>query len=222
MHSWLAPLHDAFKRNRDAGNAAAMEAYMKGIAPFFGIKATERRALLKEHLALMGPPPSDELPAICRSAFACSERELHHAAVDLLAKHAKKLTPDDLPWIEELITTKSWWDTVDALAVHVVGVILKRHPQAIAKWNKRWITSQDLWLNRTAILFQLKWKHDIDRALLFANIERHAAHPDFFIRKAIGWVLRELSATDPDAVRALVRSRKLSPLSAREALRKLG
>lgn len=202
-------------------NAVAMQAYMKGIAPFFGIKATERRALLKEHIALHGPPPLDELQAICRAAFAFQEREMHHTAVDLVMRHAKRFTPDDLPWIEELIITKSWWDTVDALAVHVVGVILKRHPKEITKWNKRWITHKDLWLNRTAILFQNKWKEDTDRVLLFANIDRHAAHKDFFIRKAIGWALRELAATDAKAVKAFVESRKLSPLSAREALRKI-
>ena len=194
---------------------------MKDIAPFFGIKATPRRELVKEHIALHRAPSVAELPAIARSAFACKEREMHHVALDLLMKHARKLGPDDLPWIEELISTKSWWDTVDALAVHVVGVILKRHPKEIARWNKRWINSMDMWLNRTAILFQARWKSDTDRALLFANIDRHATHKDFFIRKAIGWALRELAATDPEAVKAFVKSRELAPLSEKEALRKL-
>jgi len=195
---------------------------MKGIAPFFGIKAVPRRELLAEHIAMHGAPALDELPAIARAAFSCPEREMHHTAVDLLMKHARKLTPVHLPLVEELITTKSWWDTVDALAVHVVGVILRRHPKEIAPWNKRWITSKNLWLNRTAILFQNRWKEETDQALLFANIDRHAAHTDFFMRKAIGWALRELGATDPEAVRRFVRSRKLAPLSEREALRKLG
>jgi hypothetical protein len=221
MHPWLAPLHATFKRHADAEKAAAMCAYMKGHFPFFGIMATERRALVKEHMALHGSPELDELPAIARSAFALPERELHQVAVDLLVKHAKKLTPEHLPLLEDLITTKSWWDSVDALAVHVVGVILRKHPKEIAKWNKRWITSDDLWLNRTAILFQARWKKDTDQALLFANIERHMAHRDFFIRKAIGWSLRSLAETEPAAVRDFVRSHKLSPLSAREALRKL-
>lgn len=198
-----------------------MQAYMKDVAPLFGVKATPRRALFKEHLAEHGPPDPLELPAIVRSAFAAPERELHHTAVDLLVKQARKLSPDDLPWIEELITTKSWWDTVDTLAVHVVGTILKRHPKDVARWNRRWIDSDDLWLNRTAILFQLRWKADTDRALLFANIERHAARKEFFIRKAIGWALRAFAATDPEAVKAFVQAHALSPLSRREALRKL-
>ncbi len=221
MHPWLGPLYSTFKRHANAERAPAMSAYMKDHFPYFGIMTTERRALMKEHIAMHGAPALEDLPAIVRSAFTLPQREIHQVAVDLLMKVAKKLTPDHLPLLEEIITTKSWWDSVDALAVHVVGVILKRHPKEIRKWNKRWITSDDMWLNRTAILFQLTWKEDTDRALLFANIERHAAHTDFFIRKAIGWALRALAETDPGAVKAFVRSHTLSALSEREALRKV-
>ncbi|MBL7965012.1 MAG: DNA alkylation repair protein [Flavobacteriales bacterium] len=198
-----------------------MHAYMKGIASFFGIKTPVRRAILKAHLAIHGGPPLEELPSIARSAFAQPEREWHYVAVDLLMKEARKLGPAHLPLVEELIITKSWWDTVDALAANVAGVILKGHPKEVAKWNKRWIASPDLWLNRTAILFQLKWKEDTDRELLFANIRKHAAHPDFFIRKAIGWALRAYAETGPDAVKTFVKVTRLAPLSMREALRKL-
>ena len=221
LHPWLAPLYATFKHHADPANAGPMRAYMKDHFPFFGIKTPVRRELLAEHIALHGAPALPELAAIACSAFAVPEREMHQVAVDLLMKQARKLTPDDLPWIEELITTKSWWDSVDALAVHVVGVVLKRHPKAVAAWNKRWITAKDLWLNRTALLFQNRWRADTDQALLFANIERLAAHQDFFIRKAIGWALRELGATDPAAVKAFVARHKLSALSEREALRKL-
>lgn len=221
VHPWLAPLVVTFGQHANAENAAAMCTYMKDHFPFFGIKAPIRRQLMKEHIALYGAPDLAELPSIVRSAFALPQRELHQVAVDLLIRHARKLGPDHLPLLEELITTKSWWDSVDALAIHVVGVVLMRHPKEIAKWNKRWVASKDLWLNRTAILFQNRWKEDTDRTLLFANMDRHAAHTDFFIRKAIGWALRELAATDPKAVKDYVGSRKLAPLSVREALRKL-
>lgn len=221
VHAWLVPLYATFRRHADATDAAAMQAYMKGRFPFFGIKAPERRELVKEHIALHGAPDPAELPAIARAAFALPEREMHQVAVDLVMKHAKRLTPADLPWVEELITTKSWWDSVDALAIHVAGVVLKRYPKEVPAWNRRWITANDLWLNRTAILFQNRWKQDTDRELLFANIARHAAHPDFFIRKAIGWALRELGATDARAVQAFVKAHRLSPLSEREALRRI-
>jgi 3-methyladenine DNA glycosylase AlkD len=107
------------------------------------------------------------------------------------------------------------------LATNVVGVVLKRYPKEMPHWNERWVTSEDLWLIRTSILFQLKWRHDTDQALLFANIDRHAGHTDFFIRKAIGWALRHYGRTNPEAVHAYVAARKLSPLSVREALRRL-
>ena len=221
LHPWLEPLREAFETRRCAENAAAMRAYIKDIAPFFGLKTPLRRALLKEHLSRFGKPALQELPAIARSALAQPEREWHYTAVDLLVRQAKQLGPEHLPLLEELITTKSWWDTVDALAANVVGVVLKRYSGEIPAWNTRWIESPDLWLDRTAILFQLKWKADTDSELLFANCARHAGHPDFFIRKAIGWALRAYADTDPEAVKAFVASRTLSPLSVREALRKL-
>ena len=221
MHAFLVPLRADFQRHADAANASAMQAYMKDRFPFFGIKAPERKALWKAHVEAHGLPGMDELPAVARAAFVQPERELHYAAVDLLVQHKRKLAPAHLPLLEELITTKSWWDTVDAMATHAVGAVLKRHPASITPWNERWIESGDLWLNRTAILFQNRWKEATDAGLLFANIDRHAAHKDFFIRKAIGWALREYGKTDPHAVVDFVRSRRLSPLSEREALRNL-
>ncbi len=221
MHPWIAPLHGAFARHANPVDALPMEAYMKGIAPFFGIKAPARRAILKAHIAKLGPPPLGELPAIVRSAFDCPQRELHQTAVDLLMRDAKRLGLEHLPLVEELVTTKSWWDTVDGLAIHVAGAILKRHPEARAEWCARWAASDNRWLIRTAIIFQNRWKGGTDQALLFGCIGRHAAHPDFFIRKAIGSTRRELAATDPDAVRRFVAHHRLSALSVREALKHL-
>jgi len=221
MHPYLKLLEQRFLRAANPGDAVAMQRYMKDIAPFFGIKSVERRALQKAHFAEQGKATLAQLPAIVRSAFAQPQREWHYTAVDLLVMHAKKLGPEHLPLLEELITTKSWWDTVDALATNVVGVVLRRYPKEIPYWNERWVRSEDMWLVRTSILFQLKWKNDSDQALLFGNIERHAGHSDFFIRKAIGWALRQYGRTDPEAVRGFVTTRKLSPLSVREALRKL-
>lgn len=222
MHPFLRPLAEAFASHADPADAAVMQAYMKDHFPFFGIKTPARRELLRAHLDEHGTPSLAELPAIVRSAFAQPQRELHQVGVDLLMKAVKKCTPEHLPLVEELLTTKSWWDSVDALAIHVAGPILKRDPRERKAWNKRWIASKDLWLVRSAIIFQARYKQDTDAAMLFANIERHAAHPDFFIRKAIGWALREYAATAPQAVKDFVRTHTLSPLSTREALRKLG
>jgi len=221
VHPFISTLEERFAAHANRADAMAMRAYMKDRFSFFGIKTPMRRALMKEHLAATGPPSVEDLPAIARSAFARPQRETHYVAVDLLVKSARKLGPEHLPLVEKLILTKSWWDTVDALAVNVAGVILRDHRKETAAWNARWIDSPEMWLNRTAILYQLKWKEATDREVLFANIRRHAGHPDFFIRKAIGWALRELAKTEPRAVRAFVRSGSLAPLSMREALKNL-
>jgi 3-methyladenine DNA glycosylase AlkD len=219
MSALITALHQSFKDHSNAENAEAMKAYMKGQFPFFGIKAGERRGLMRAQLKIHGTPPAHDVPALAVEAFSLEEREMHQAAVDLLMNAAGQLEPVQLPEVESIILSKSWWDTVDALAVNVAGVILKRHPGDIQFWNDRWMESKELWLNRTALLFQLKWKQEINRTLLFSNIDQLAGHPDFFIRKAIGWSLREFSGTDPVAVADYVASHTLSRLSVREALR---
>jgi 3-methyladenine DNA glycosylase AlkD len=221
LHDYWKPLVADLAGAADPVDAMAMQRYMKYVAPFHGVKAPARRALLKAHIDQHGLPPIEELPAICRSAFAQSEREWHYCGVDLLQRMAKKLRPEQLALVEELITTKSWWDTVDLLAGNVAGAILLRHPERLAKWHGRWSASNDLWLNRTAILFQLKWKERTLVPLLFSTIKDHVGHPDFFIRKAIGWALRSYAHTDPEVVRRFVAEVELSALSRREALKNL-
>jgi 3-methyladenine DNA glycosylase AlkD len=221
LHNYWKPLAADLAGAADPVDAKAMQRYMNDIAPFHGVKTPARRSLLKAHLERYGMPDASELAAICRSAFAQPEREWHYCAVDLLQRMAKKLGPDHLPLVEELITTKSWWDTVDLLASNVAGVMLLRHPEQIAKWHGKWNASTELWLNRTAILFQLKWKGRTLVPLLFSTIRAHAAHPDFFIRKAIGWALRSYAYTDTEVVRRFVAEVELSALSRREALKNL-
>jgi 3-methyladenine DNA glycosylase AlkD len=121
-----------------------------------------------------------------------------------------------------LISTKSWWDTVDALAAGVVGSLVRRHPELRSTMDE-WLAGDDLWLTRTAILHQLNHREATDAAWLFAACAARADHRDFFIRKAIGWALRQYARTDPDAVRAFVAAHRdrLSGLSVREALRHL-
>ena len=124
--------------------------------------------------------------------------------------------------MKALITTNSWWDTVDALAVHVVGTMVHRHRELAAVMD-RWIDADDFWLARTAILHQLRWKSDTDTSRLFTYALRRAADNEFFIRKAIGWALRVYATTDPDAVRTFVDRHEdtLSALTQREARKHL-
>ncbi|GAA3190009.1 DNA alkylation repair protein [Dactylosporangium siamense] len=203
----------AFREHAAPGQAAAMRAYMRDQFEFLGLPSPLRRQLSKPFL-------KDEHPL--RTAQACwamPEREFQYFACDLLARHARTLTPDDLPALKTLITTKPWWDTVDALAANVVGPVVRADQTPMDAW----IGDDDLWVVRTAILHQLRYKAATDSARLFAYTGQHRHHKDFFIRKGIGWALREYARTDPAAVRRFVADHPdLSGLSKREALKNIG
>ena len=120
---------------------------------------------------------------------------------------------------EFMIINKSWWDTVDMIASHLVGTHFKRFPGLIPAYTEKWMASGNFWLQRTALLFQLKYKKETDVELMSDLIKRLAGEKEFFIRKAIGWVLREYSKTDPEIVINFVENQQLSNLSRTEALK---
>ncbi len=221
MHPYLIPLYQELRLQADPERARTMRAYMKDHFPFLGIGAPVRRSLLAAHVRAHGRPTVEEAGPIAEAAFALPEREMHYCAVDLLVRQARKLDIGHLPLVERLITKKSWWDTVDSLAINVAGMITVDRPAAAEILNDRWINSDNLWLVRSAILLQNRWCTHTNPRLLYMNIKKHAGHKDFFVRKAIGWALREYSKTDPGAVRAFVRMNRLSPLSLREATKLL-
>jgi 3-methyladenine DNA glycosylase AlkD len=222
--SWAAQLtertHAAFHAAAEPENAAAMSKYMRGQFPFLGIKSPARRVLQRELLATVGPPASeDDLAELSRHLWEPPEREFQYAACDILSRYAKLLGPGFLAPARTLITAKSWWDTVDALAAAVVSGIVLRNPECVATMD-RWVESENLWLRRTALIHQLRFKERTDTERLFRYCLARAGETDFFIRKAIGWALRQYSWTDPDAVAAFVAAHEaeLSGLSRREAL----
>lgn len=207
----------------DPERAATAQAYMKDIAPFLGVPSPQRRALSRT--VLQGTPRPDEADctAIALRCWQLPEREYHYFAVDYLRRHVGRCSSGLLPVTRQLITTVSWWDTVDLLAAHVVGGLVAADPKLTADMDA-WIVDDDLWVARTALLHQLRYKEHTDTERLFAYCLRQSGHPDFFIRKAIGWCLREYAKTDPDAVRNfLARERgRFAPLSVREALKNVG
>jgi len=160
-----------------------------------------------------------ELDEILLALWNEPEREFQYAALFLLEKNTKKLTSEHIELAEKLIITKSWWDTVDYLAANIVGTILKKQPKLISTYAEKWIHSNNIWLQRTALLFQLKYKKETDELLLYRYIRTCISSKEFFIQKAIGWVLREYSKVDPDSVIRFVESEDLPALSRREALK---
>ena len=213
----LAALAVALEARRDPDRAVAMVGYMRDQFAFLGVPAPERRLAQREALGDWKAPSADQLAAFARGCWARDEREYQYAACDTLVRQVKRLGPDDLELLEDLITTKSWWDTVDILASRVVG------PLADRSTMERWLVSGNLWLERAAILHQLGSKERTDPEFVFRACLTHAGSSEFFHRKAIGWALRQYARVDPAAVSAFVaiHAEELSGLSKREALRRL-
>jgi 3-methyladenine DNA glycosylase AlkD len=215
-------LQRVYRAAADPARAVGMRAYMRDQFPFLGLPAPTQAVLNREVLRGVGRPAEVDLRAIALQCWVLDEREFQYFGQRLLRRHAKVLTSGFLATAHILISTKSWWDTVDELAAHVVGPLVAADP-ALALTIDAWAQDADKWLVRTAILYQNRYREATDAQRLFRICADQAESTDFFIRKAIGWALREYAKTDPDAVRAFVASHRgtLSSLSAREALRNI-
>jgi 3-methyladenine DNA glycosylase AlkD len=210
----------------DPTRAVAMRAYMKSTMPYHGVTSPRVDAICKKAFA-ENPFPScvEWQAAILELWRGARYREERYAAIRLLSlkRHRECWTPDLMPVLEEMIVSGAWWDYVDALA-QVVGELLRSHPKKIRPVMRAWSKDANLWKRRVSIICQLTFKRDTDLELLYANIEPNLPDRDFFIRKAIGWALRQYAWTDPKEVARYVRDHEtqLSGLSRREALKNIG
>ncbi len=216
-------LRKALESHADGDNARAMSAYMKGHFPFFGIKSDSRRRVLKEFITVHGLPSVSELDATVRELWQMPEREIHYCAQELADKVWRKPPSNALDLYVFMIVHQSWWDSVDMIATKLVGNYFTSHPEQEAELSRQWCKSENLWMKRTAILFQLKRKAKTNWPLLQETLTSNLDHPDFFIRKAVGWALREYAKANPESVKQFVRTHpQLSALSKKEALKKIG
>lgn len=199
-----------------------MEQYMKNRFPFIGVDATERREALKSfNQSNPWHPDMNELRAFVLSCWELPWREMHYCGQEELYRHRKHWGATILPLFEHLITNQSWWDSVDYIASKILGHHFQKHPGQIRPAVSKWLKGQNMWLLRCSLLFQLKHKTQTDEALLAELVEKLASHHDFFIRKAIGWALREYGKTNPEFVLNIVSQLEMSGLSKREATRLL-
>ena len=215
---WLADMRETLAEYRNEQNAVAISKYFRNKFASFGLKNGERRNLTKLFLTEAKHFSVEELNAAVRLMWDQPEREFQHAGIELVDKYRKKIGDQLKGELEFIITNKSWWDTVDFIASTTVGWAYKEGYitlQDIESWNK----SSDMWLNRTSIIFQLKYHKETDWDLLQKNILHHAFHKDFFIKKAIGWALRQYGKTNEKEVTQFVETHELSTLSVREAMR---
>ncbi|MCC7363193.1 MAG: DNA alkylation repair protein [Dehalococcoidia bacterium] len=201
--------------SRAAGNAK----YMRNLFPFAGVSSPELTLVLREGLAGLPKPSEADVLEAAEQLWTLPEREFQYLGASLLGRHARLLGPGALPRVRALIETKSWWDTVDTLASRVVGTLVRAHPELREEMD-RWAGDRNTWIARTAVLHQLRYRGSTDEARLFGYCLQRAAEPEFFIRKAIGWALREYSKTTPEAVRVFIAQHdaELSPLSKREGM----
>jgi 3-methyladenine DNA glycosylase AlkD len=223
VNPWRLPIEAALRAQADAQQAVPMKAYMLGQFEFLGIRAGPRREALKGLPQFTGT--AEDLLALAQALWQLPEREFRYAAIDLLAKHHKRLAVSDLPRILALVQTDPWWDTVDGLA-GVVGDIVLRAKTSQPDVQQRMdacLVHPHLWVRRVAMLHQLGWREQTDQARLLRYALTLAPETDFFIRKAIGWALRDHARAQPEAVRAFLsrHAEQLSGLTRREAAKHL-
>ena len=211
-----------FRKASNSELAIPMENYMKNNFTYFGIKTEKRRAIFKSNYEQNKAEVKSNFRAIAWELFQVKEREFQQTAIDLLVKEFKKnFVLEDIQLIEKLIITNSWWDSVDTIAKYILGGYLLQFPSETLKVIERFSNSENMWLNRSAILFQLSYKDKTNFEILKSECEKHKHSNEFFIQKTIGWALRDYSRFNPKGVEAYVNSTNLKPLSRREALRLL-
>ncbi|NER15744.1 DNA alkylation repair protein [Spongiivirga citrea] len=220
MDDYLEILQSEFQKNADADTAAKQKAYLRDQFEFYGLTTTQRREIQKPFLIKTYLPEKSELEHLVKTLWERPQREYHYFAQELTFKYAKRLDKRDIDLIEYMVTHKSWWDTVDMIATKLLGPYFKKYPDEIEPKVKQWLASDNIWLQRCALLFQLKYKDDLDTDLLSRVINQLLGSKEFFINKAIGWVLREYGRTNPDWVINFVEATpNLHNLSRREGLR---
>jgi 3-methyladenine DNA glycosylase AlkD len=208
----------ALKPLADADRAAGAKAYMRGRYEYIGISTPERRAAVALLIRAFEPASPGELREASEGLWTMREREYQYVAADLLIRYQGALSLDDLPWLLDLAQEKSWWDTVDCI-VKVAGKIVRRSGAKGVRAMDRAVKHKDFWVRRIAMLHQLGWRGDTDTERLFRYAEQLAAEKEFFIRKAVGWALRDYAWHDWRAVEKFLRTteEKFSGLTVREA-----
>jgi 3-methyladenine DNA glycosylase AlkD len=219
MHPYVKSLRAFLEKHADPKVAAPMKRYMRDQFEYLGLKGPALGELLKGFYAQNGLPDTSDLDSIVCDLWSLPQREFQYVATGLISKFENKLPESFIETLEYLLITKSWWDTVDSISSGVLGIHFKRFPRVKKKYLAKWRKSDNFWLRRATILFQLNYKQDIDFELLCEIVRENLGSQEFFINKAIGWALRQYTRVDPQAVRKFVAETPLHPLSAREALK---
>lgn len=219
--AYLAEIQALFREKGRPERAQGQMRYMRNQFEFFGLANPEMQAVSGGFIREHGIPEGEELRALARACFGCAEREMQYFAIFLLERVVKQQPDDFILLLEELITTKSWWDTVDWLA-KLVGLHFRRFPAQVLPLTSRWMASGNIWLQRVCLIFQLSYREKTDFELLKKHILALAASREFFLQKGAGWALRQHARTDPQGVKSFIEQHpELPALTRREGLKRL-
>ena len=218
MKSHIGEMFLIFDEHRNDADAVAMKAYMKGQFEYCGIKTGPRRMLTKAHNQGFVLEEKDFLPFV-QICFAYPEREMHHYALDTIASFKKKFTNHSLQISEFFCEKNVWWDTVDMANSFINYHIFKKDRDLLVTKAMEWKDDPNFWKRRLALIAQLKFRQETNPELLEKIILSNLNATEFFINKAIGWVLGEYNRTNPEWVVNFTQKKALNPLSKREALR---
>jgi len=218
---YITCLEASFTKAANQHIATQQMAYMRHQFVFYGIKAADRRVLQKPFLVKAYLPAKHDLNKLIIDLWSKPARDFQLFGQELVQQYQHHLELEDIAILEYMVTHKSWWDTVDFIAINLMGPYFKKFPEQRAVYVQKWLASNHIWLQRSALLFQLKYKDELDTVLLALTINALLGSKEFFINKAIGWVLRQYSRTNPYWVSTFVEQTPLENLSRKEALRLL-
>lgn len=207
-----------FQKKATPERAEQQQAYMRHQFEFLGIGASEWYPMIKQIYKQHGMYSGKLLKEFVEGCYDQPYREIVYAGIEMMQRKLPEQNKSFIKVIEKCISTQSWWDTVDWLA-KLAGMQFQQYPELQIQYVTKWIHSNNMWLQRAAILHQLFYRENTNEKLLFELIRQKADSNEFFIRKACGWALRQYSKTDPGAVKKFVAKQRLSPLTAKEALR---
>jgi 3-methyladenine DNA glycosylase AlkD len=220
--NFIDKLETSLASKSNPKDAFAMSKYMRNHFSFFGIKTEVRRQIFNSVAKDFDNEIVKKPREIALELYTKPQRELHYCAIEILIKQLKgKYLKEDIHLIEKLIISNSWWDSVDTIAKYILGQYLLEYPYQTEIVIEHFSNAENMWLNRSSILFQLSYKKKTNFDLLKSECEKHKNSSEFFIQKAIGWALREYGKSNPQAVKNYVCNTILKPLSTKEALRNI-
>ncbi len=220
---YFQKIKQLFEAHSVPDQIAPMESYMKNHFRFYGIRSPQRKTILRDFIKQHPIPEGEDLKEFALMMWADPHREMQYSAMEMLDKKSRKMDASFIGFYEKLILEKSWWDSVDWLAPNGCGKLFLKFPDQRLSFTDRWNASDNIWLQRSSILFQLKYRHETDFELLKKYILNHADSKEFFIQKASGWALRQYGKYNPNAVIKFINEHKdeLSNLTVREGMKHL-